>query len=157
MIPSYHIIEYLPSNFVHLWQPYFDTCALSMILPFSLPSILNEYSVPHWNLDTWMNDMYGSFDDIYVKTMPGLMTCFWCNLVSALALNIHAIYLPHSILHDKVHAELESSPLYKQQHENVNDAFLSLVLLVGLILLLVPCSHTPLWQHTFIHLNTLPN
>ena len=53
-----------------------------------------------------MNDLYGSFNVMYVKAMPGLVKYFWCNLGYGVALNIHAIYLPHLILHDKVHAEL---------------------------------------------------
>ena len=99
----------------------------------------NEYLVPHWNLDTRMNiwshietlilkRIFGHtlkpwysnerfiwiLNGMYVNAMLGLVKCFWCNLGYVVALNIHAIYLPHSTSHDKVHAELKSSLLYKR-------------------------------------------
>ena len=130
-------------HFTLLWQPYFDACTLTMvqlaiiptIIPTIIPSILrsslNDYLVPHWNLDTRLNiwshiqtfilewifghtlkPRYSNewfvwiFNGMFVNAMPGPVKCFWCNLGYAVAWNIHAIYLSHSILLDKVHAEL---------------------------------------------------
>ena len=52
----------------------FHACALPVSLHIILPSIpqqnlqknLNDYLVPHWNLDTWMNDLCGPFNGMYV-------------------------------------------------------------------------------------------
>ena len=128
--------EYLvpPSNLdtqMNIWS-YLETLMLEWIFsPTSKPWYSHEYLVPHWNLDTWENiwshletfilewifghtlkPWYSNeqfvwiFNGMYVNAMPGLVKCFWCNLGHGVAGNIHAIYLSHSILLDKVHAEL---------------------------------------------------
>ena len=116
---------------LHIWS-HFETLILDCIFGTTLkPWCSTEYLVPHWNLDTWVNiwshveililawifghtlkPRYSNewfvliFDGMYVYAMPGLVKCFWCNLGHGVAGNIHAIYLSHSILLDKVHAEL---------------------------------------------------
>ena len=158
-----------------LWQPYFDAYALPVtlptitqriipwilqaILPSTLPSILNEYLLPPWNLDCeWIfghtlkpwcsNECFLCiFNGMYVKAMPGLVKCFWCNLGYKVAQNIHAICLSHSNLHNTSTCWAVSSLLYKWKHENVNLAFLYLILLLVLFLLLSPCSRPPFGWH----------
>ena len=116
---------------MNIWS-LLETLMLEWIFGHTLkPWYSNEYLVPHWNLDARMNIwshletfilawIFGPtfkpwylneqfvwiFNCMYVNAMPGLVKCFWCNLGYGVAGNIHAIYLSHSILLDKVNAEL---------------------------------------------------
>ena len=135
-LKPWYLNEYLVPHWnldarMNIWS-LLETLMLEWIFGHTLkPWYSNEYLVPHWNLDARMNIwshletfilawIFGPtfkpwylneqfvwiFNGMYVNAMPGLVKCFWCNLGYRVVLNIHAFYVPHSTLHDKVHAEL---------------------------------------------------
>ena len=91
---------------MNIWS-LLETLILEWIFgPTFKPWYLLEYLVTP--LKPWYsNEQFAwIFNGMNVNPMPGPVKCFWCNLGYGEAGNIHAIYLPHSTSHDKVHAEL---------------------------------------------------
>ena len=78
-----------------LWMPYFVHCP-------TLDSTLDTTLTldPHWNLDTWMNDLFclDISNTVSAKAISGLLKFYWCNLRPGVALSTQSIYLQCRIL-----------------------------------------------------------
>ena len=152
-MPALYLLLY-PQLHKGLYPGFFQQFYLQLYPQFSmnicshLETLILEWIFGH-TLKPWCSNecFLCIFNGMYVKAMPGLVKCFWCNLGYKVAQNIHAICLSHSNLHHTSTCWAVSSLLYKWKHENVNLAFLNLILLLVLFLQLSPISRPPFGWH----------